>query len=164
MASLAFLSVRRTRKVSCHAGSAMYSKSAAILILIPPWAASYSRYGLLSVSIHPQCLSRDLRLSFLVIPGSSFNGDPSVATFINTALSLSRVGKTSLMNQYVNKRFSNQYKATIGADLFVTVLSLLSAAHFPSSLTKELMVDERVVTMQVRFSCHHSTLYFVPHT
>lgn len=27
------------------------------------------------------------------------------------------VGKTSLMNQYVNKRFSNQYKATIGADL-----------------------------------------------
>ena len=23
------------------------------------------------------------------------------------------------MNQYVNKRFSNQYKATIGADLFV---------------------------------------------
>ena len=28
-----------------------------------------------------------------------------------------RVGKTSLMNQYVNKRFSNQYKATIGADL-----------------------------------------------
>jgi len=28
----------------------------------------------------------------------------------------SSVGKTSLMNQYVNKRFSNQYKATIGAD------------------------------------------------
>ena len=27
-----------------------------------------------------------------------------------------RVGKTSLMNQYVNKKFSNQYKATIGAD------------------------------------------------
>lgn len=30
---------------------------------------------------------------------------------------LCSVGKTSLMNQYVNKRFSNQYKATIGADL-----------------------------------------------
>ena len=27
----------------------------------------------------------------------------------------SGVGKTSLMNQYVNKKFSNQYKATIGA-------------------------------------------------
>ena len=26
------------------------------------------------------------------------------------------VGKTSLMTQYVNKRFSIQYKATIGAD------------------------------------------------
>ena len=29
----------------------------------------------------------------------------------------SGVGKTSLMNQFVNKRFNNQYKATIGADL-----------------------------------------------
>uniref|UniRef100_A0A4W4DRP1 RAB7A, member RAS oncogene family n=1 Tax=Electrophorus electricus TaxID=8005 RepID=A0A4W4DRP1_ELEEL len=28
----------------------------------------------------------------------------------------SGVGKTSLMNQYVNNKFSNQYKATIGAD------------------------------------------------
>ena len=44
-----------------------------------------------------------------------------------------RVGKTSLMNQYVNKKFSNQYKATIGADF----------------LTKEVVVDDRVVTMQV---------------
>ncbi|KAG5648144.1 Ras- protein Rab-7 [Asterophora parasitica] len=44
-----------------------------------------------------------------------------------------RVGKTSLMNQYVNKRFSNQYKATIGADF----------------LTKEVMVDDRLVTMQL---------------
>lgn len=46
---------------------------------------------------------------------------------------LPRVGKTSLMNQYVNKKFSNQYKATIGADF----------------LTKEVMVDDRLVTMQV---------------
>jgi hypothetical protein len=35
--------------------------------------------------------------------------------------SLVSVGKTSLMNQYVNKRFSNQYKATIGADLCVAL-------------------------------------------
>ena len=28
----------------------------------------------------------------------------------------SGVGKTSLMNQYVNNKFSSQYKATIGAD------------------------------------------------
>ena len=28
----------------------------------------------------------------------------------------SGVGKTSLMNQYVNKKFNTQYKATIGAD------------------------------------------------
>lgn len=34
---------------------------------------------------------------------------------------------------YVNKKFSNQYKATIGADF----------------LTKEVMVDDRLVTMQV---------------
>ena len=45
----------------------------------------------------------------------------------------SGVGKTSLMNQYVNKKFSNQYKATIGADF----------------LTKEVQVDDRLVTMQV---------------
>ncbi|CAG8441806.1 16647_t:CDS:2 [Acaulospora colombiana] len=43
------------------------------------------------------------------------------------------VGKTSLMNQYVNKKFSNQYKATIGADF----------------LTKEVMVEDRLVTMQI---------------
>lgn len=43
------------------------------------------------------------------------------------------VGKTSLMNQYVNRKFSNQYKATIGADF----------------LTKEVMVDDRIVTMQI---------------
>merc|ERR1711935_338496 len=45
----------------------------------------------------------------------------------------SGVGKTSLMNQYVNNKFSNRYKATIGADF----------------LTKEVMVDERLVTMQI---------------
>jgi hypothetical protein len=43
---------------------------------------------------------------------------------LSHSLSFSRVGKTSLMNQYVNKRFSNQYKATIGADLYdATLLS-----------------------------------------
>jgi Ras-related protein Rab-7A len=45
----------------------------------------------------------------------------------------SGVGKTSLMNQYVSKKFSNQYKATIGADF----------------LTKEVQVDDRLVTMQI---------------
>ncbi len=49
----------------------------------------------------------------------------------------SGVGKTSLMNQYVNKKFSSQYKATIGADF----------------LTKEVQVDDRLVTMQVGPGC-----------
>lgn len=40
----------------------------------------------------------------------------------------------SLSPQYVNKKFSSQYKATIGADF----------------LTKEVQVDDRLVTMQVR--------------
>ncbi|KAF2972607.1 hypothetical protein GQX73_g1039 [Xylaria multiplex] len=44
----------------------------------------------------------------------------------------SGVGKTSLMNQYVNKKFSASYKATIGADF----------------LTREVLVDDRQVTMQ----------------
>merc|ERR1739841_106707 len=45
----------------------------------------------------------------------------------------SGVGKTSLMHQYVSKKFSNQYKATIGADF----------------LTKEVQVEDRLVTMQI---------------
>jgi len=45
----------------------------------------------------------------------------------------SGVGKTSLMNQYVNKKFSSQYKATIGADF----------------LTKEVMIDDKLVTLQI---------------
>jgi len=44
------------------------------------------------------------------------------------------------MNQYVNKKFTSQYKATIGADF----------------LTKEVMVDDRLVTMQV---CTGRSLY-----
>ncbi len=42
----------------------------------------------------------------------------------------SGVGKTSLMNQYVNKKFSNQYKATIGADFLTKEVS--SSLIFPS--------------------------------
>ncbi|KAE8662981.1 Ras-related protein Rab7 [Hibiscus syriacus] len=45
----------------------------------------------------------------------------------------SGVGKTSLMNQYVNRKFSNQYKATIGA-------------HF---LTKEVQFEDRLFTLQI---------------
>jgi len=42
-------------------------------------------------------------------------------------------GKTSLMNMYVHKRFSAQYKATIDADF----------------LTKEVMIDDKLVTLQI---------------
>jgi hypothetical protein len=45
-----------------------------------------------------------------------------VLSLIPHVFLLHRVGKTSLMNQYVNKRFSNQYKATIGADLYDAIL------------------------------------------
>ncbi|EEA06985.1 Rab7 GTPase protein, putative [Cryptosporidium muris RN66] len=45
----------------------------------------------------------------------------------------SGVGKTSLMNQYVNKKFSMQYKATIGADF----------------LTKDIVIDNKLVTLQI---------------
>nr|CAB3474070.1 unnamed protein product [Digitaria exilis] len=43
------------------------------------------------------------------------------------------VGKTSLMNQYVHKKFSQQYKATIGADF----------------VTKEVLIEDRLVTLQI---------------
>ncbi|CAN1317564.1 Ras-related protein Rab7 [Linum perenne] len=45
----------------------------------------------------------------------------------------SGVGKTSLMNQYVNRKFNNQYKATIGADF----------------LTKEVQFEDRLFTLQI---------------
>lgn len=45
----------------------------------------------------------------------------------------SGVGKTSLMNQYVQKKFTKEYKATIGADF----------------LTKEIEIDDKTVTMQI---------------
>ncbi|KAL7142798.1 hypothetical protein ABFS83_08G148300 [Erythranthe nasuta] len=50
----------------------------------------------------------------------------------------SGVGKTSLMNQYVNKKFSNQYKATIGADF----------------LTKEVQFEDRLFTLQLIVEKH----------
>jgi len=37
------------------------------------------------------------------------------------------------MSQFVNQKFSSQYKATIGADF----------------LTKEIIVDDKLVTLQV---------------
>ena len=40
----------------------------------------------------------------------------------------------ALKNRYVNKKFSNQYKATIGADF----------------LTKEVQFEDRLFTLQVR--------------
>ncbi|RQM18356.1 hypothetical protein DD237_002894 [Peronospora effusa] len=42
-------------------------------------------------------------------------------------------GEVSLMNQYVNIKFNCQYKETIGADF----------------LTKEIMLDDKLVTMQI---------------
>jgi len=45
----------------------------------------------------------------------------------------STVGKTSLMNMFVNKNFSAQYKATIGADF----------------LTKEITVNDKQISLQL---------------
>ncbi|KAI0985882.1 hypothetical protein GJ496_011390 [Pomphorhynchus laevis] len=45
----------------------------------------------------------------------------------------SGVGKTSTMNQYINKSFSNQYKATIGADF----------------MNKDIEIDDTQVSLQI---------------
>lgn len=45
----------------------------------------------------------------------------------------SGVGKSALMNQYVNNRFSSRYRATIGADF----------------LSKEVHIDGRTITVQI---------------
>lgn len=46
----------------------------------------------------------------------------------------SGVGKTSLMQQFINGKFSQQYKATIGADF----------------LPKDMAIDDKQVTMQIQ--------------
>ncbi|GMM48770.1 Rab family GTPase [Pichia kluyveri] len=43
------------------------------------------------------------------------------------------VGKTSLMQQFINGKFSQQYKATIGADF----------------LPKDMIIDDKNITMQI---------------
>jgi len=43
------------------------------------------------------------------------------------------VGKSCLMNQYVHRRFSDRYMATLGADF----------------MTKSILIDDRSVTMQI---------------
>ena len=76
---------------------------------------------------------------------------PSLLCSLSPSFPSCSVGKTSLMNQYVNKKFTSQYKATIGADF----------------LTKEVMVDDRLVTMQVRkhtHTCIHICVHTPTHT
>lgn len=53
------------------------------------------------------------------------------------------------MNQYVQKRFDKTYKATIGADF----------------LTKDVMIDDKLVTLQVGWYRHAIVLVLVgrPH-
>ncbi|CBI32577.3 unnamed protein product, partial [Vitis vinifera] len=71
-------------------------------------------------------------------PSNSLSRLPTMPSRRRTLLKViilgdSGVGKTSLMNQYVNKKFSNQYKATIGADF----------------LTKEVQFEDRLFTLQI---------------
>ncbi|CAL4952508.1 unnamed protein product [Urochloa decumbens] len=83
--------------------------------------------------------SRDYHLPFDSVPIAAFVlfFFSFFAPFSDPLLRLrappGRVGKTSLMNQYVNRKFSNQYKATIGADF----------------LTKEVQIDDRHFTLQI---------------
>ncbi|KAL7712690.1 Ras-related protein Rab-7b [Entamoeba marina] len=51
----------------------------------------------------------------------------------------SSVGKTSLLNQYVTKQFSSQYKATIGADF----------------MTKDITINDQQVSLQIWDTAGH---------
>ena len=59
------------------------------------------------------------------------------APVTHSAVRARSVGKTSLLHQYVNMKFLNTYKATIGSDFVV----------------KETMIDDTRVAMQVRPPC-----------
>uniref|UniRef100_J3L3G6 Ras-related protein Rab7 n=2 Tax=Oryza brachyantha TaxID=4533 RepID=J3L3G6_ORYBR len=76
----------------------------------------------------PEEIDRDRRL-----PPSSMSTSRRRTLLKVIVLGDSGVGKTSLMNQYVHKKFSQQYKATIGADF----------------VTKEVLIEDRLVTLQI---------------
>lgn len=56
-----------------------------------------------------------------------------VSNLFYALFSSNSVGKTSLINKYVSNTFSNEYNPTIGVDF----------------MSKKVMVDDRLVTMQV---------------
>ena len=56
-----------------------------------------------------------------------------------------RVGKSSLVSQYVNKKFNSEYRPTMGADFF----------------TKALVVNDKLVTLQVHI-LQLNTVNFLP--
>lgn len=60
----------------------------------------------------------------------------------------SGVGKTSLMNQYVHKSFSNQYKATIGADFLTKEVRFFPIGRI-LPLFLQVLVDDQLVTLQI---------------
>lgn len=126
--------MRRRRRSSCHEGSAIampeFDRPQARLLwaefelpnpsspipslrhLLLPWVVYFSRCAISFSSI---C---SLAYSYQVIILGDSGSVVQRYIYLNLTLACLSVGKTSLMNQYVNKRFSNQYKATIGADLY----------------------------------------------
>ncbi|UIZ26269.1 hypothetical protein KXD40_002184 [Peronospora effusa] len=75
------------------------------------------------------------RLMVLAVVEESANTPtaPEVEYGPDPKIKVSKRGEVSLMNQYVNIKFNCQYKETIGADF----------------LTKEIMLDDKLVTMQI---------------
>jgi Ras-related protein Rab-7A len=55
----------------------------------------------------------------------------------------SSVGKTSLLNQYVNKRYTSWYQATMAVDF----------------LAKNVVIDNRVATLQIVNEWHGCEFY-----
>ncbi|KAK4722307.1 hypothetical protein R3W88_012540 [Solanum pinnatisectum] len=106
---------------------------------------NWRRFSLVSLSLSTipfllKIVNPDLKSQILKGEKTGFTFDFSFAMSIRRRTLLkvivlgdSGVGKTSLMNQYVHKKFSQQYKATIGADF----------------VTKELQIDDRLVTLQI---------------
>lgn len=80
-------------------------------------------------------MAKKRRLLKVIILGDSGGGTLNTHAWPGShsiSLFVCAVGKTSLMNQFVQKKYSKEYKATIGADF----------------LTKEIEIDDKTVTMQ----------------
>ncbi|GIX93977.1 MBT domain-containing protein 1 [Caerostris darwini] len=135
-----FKNLRRRKKVVKSApiiiddSSSSSNERAETLLYTLLLGKTVSQLNVTSLSI-PTTVKVDLRINCSEVMYGSILRLPSDMLDITVISPCGdcAVGKTSLMNQYIHKKFYSPYKATIGADFY----------------TKDVAVDGKIVTLQI---------------